>query len=899
LRGLTPGTRLGPYEVVALLGAGGMGEVYRARDTKLNRDVAIKVLLASVASDADRLARFSREAQVLASLNHPNIAHIHGLEEANGVTALILELVEGEDLSQRIARGLMPIDEALPIAKQIAEALAAAHEQGIIHRDLKPANIKVRPDGTVKVLDFGLAKALDSNAGSSVTAMNSPTITTPALTQMGIVIGTAAYMSPEQAKARGADKRSDVWAFGCVFYELLTGQRAFPGDDVEDTLASVLKSDPDWNALPSPLPASIRALIEGSLKKDRRERIADISTALFLLNQPQAMSISAPISQSARRSWWRRGVFAVFGVAICALGLAGFWYLKPSPVLPVTRFVITLPQGQQLTQNNRTAIALSPDGTHVVYVAGTRLYLRSMSELEARELAGTDASANPVFSPDGQSLVFWASGDRALKRIAVIGGVPSTICPLGTAPSGMIWSTEGILFAQPGVGIMRVSPNGGKPEVLVGVSSSEGLVQSPQMLPDGNTLLFTIAPGASAPIGNRWDHARVVAQSLKTGERKTLIDGGAEGRYVPTGHLVYVLGGTLFAVPFNIATLEVTGGSVPVIEGVRRVAAASVGTAHFAFSNSGSLVYLPGPMSWGREELFLFDRKGGAEALKLPPASYGHPRVSPDGQRLAFETNDGKETMISTYELSGTSSVRRLTFAGNNRFPLWSANGQRVVFQSDRDGDLALFSQSVDGGTAVRLTKPDSGTSHVPESYSPTGEILLFNVAGSATTSLWTLSVQDRKATPFSDVRSSYPSNAAFSPNGRWVAYQAGDGSAGEATTYMEPFPPTGTKYEIARGGRPLWSRDGKQLFYVPAAGEFRVVTVTTQPTFRVTNPVAIPRGFGIADPARPRPFDITPEGRIIGIGAAGMSQSASGPSGEIHVVLNWFDELRTRVPQK
>jgi serine/threonine-protein kinase len=876
-----------------------MGEVYCARDTKLNRSVAIKVLPDLFASDADRLARFTREAQTLGALNHPHIAQVYGLEESSGVRGLVMELVEGEDLSQRIGRGPTALDEALPIAKQIAEALEAAHEQGIIHRDLKPANIKVRFDGTVKVLDFGLAKALEpmSAVGGSVTA--SPTITTPAMTQMGIVIGTAAYMSPEQAKARGADKRSDVWAFGCVFYELLTGQRAFPGEDVADTLASVLKSDPNWNALPSALPSSVRALIEGSLEKDRRNRIADISTALFVLNQPQALSTFVPVSQLTRLSAWRRRVMFILCVAIGVLGIAALWKLKPSAAVPVTRFAITLPQGQQLTQNNRSAIALSPDGTRVVYVVGTRLYLRSMSELRAIEISGTDGALNPVFSPDGQAVVFWASSDRTLKRIAVSGGVPFTICPLGTAPSGMTWDTEAIFFAQSGVGIMRVSPNGGKPEVLVGVSASEGLAQAPQMLPDSNTLLFTIAEGTIASGGDRWDHARVVAQSLVTGERKTLIDGGAEGRYVTTGHLVYILGGTLFAVPFNIAALQVTGGPVPVIEGVRRVASPSVGTAHFAFSNSGSLVYLPGPVSRGREELFLFDRDGGADALKLPAASYAHPRVSPDGQRLALETDDGKEMAISIYELSGTSSVRRLTFGGNNRFPVWSADGRRIVFQSDRDGDRALFWQSIEGGTAERLTTPDSGTSHVPESYSPTAEILLFNVAGPSTMSLWTLSVQDRKAMPFPNVHSAFPSNATFSPNGRWVAYQSGEASAGEATTFVEPFPPSGTKHQIARGGRPLWSRDGKQLFYVPAAGQFRVVTVITQPTFRFTNAVAIPRGFGIADPASPRQFDMAPDGRIIGIGGAGTSQSGSGPPDEIHFVLNWFEELRTRVPNK
>ncbi|MDO8680153.1 MAG: serine/threonine-protein kinase [Acidobacteriota bacterium] len=391
---LDPGTRLGVYEVVALLGAGGMGEVYRARDTKLNRDVAIKVLLPSVAGDPDRLARFSREAQVLASLNHPNIAHIHGLEESGGVTALILELVEGEDLAQRIARGPIPIDEALPIARQVAEALEAAHEQGIIHRDLKPANIKVRPDGTVKVLDFGLAKAVDPPAGTAAAAAlaNSPTLTSPAMmTGVGVILGTAAYMSPEQAKGRVADKRSDVWGFGCVLYEMLTGRRAFTGEDRSDTLAAVLTGEPDWNALPPHVPSAVRALIHGCVRKDRKARIGDISTALFLLGQPKAVEPAAPVTRPLPPPVWRRAMLVLAGALIgAAIAAAVLWRREPQPPSQVTRFSFALPQGQQLTVALR-AVAMSPDGTRLVYSADGRLFLRSVSEFEARAIPG----ANP------------------------------------------------------------------------------------------------------------------------------------------------------------------------------------------------------------------------------------------------------------------------------------------------------------------------------------------------------------------------------------------------------------------------------------------------------------------------------------------------------------------------
>jgi eukaryotic-like serine/threonine-protein kinase len=678
---------------------------------------------------------------------------------------------------------------------------------------------------------------------------------------------------------------------------MLTATRAFPGEDVSDTLAAVLKSDPDWRALPSMLPASIRSLIDGSLKRDRRERIGDISTALFLLNQPRAVTTAAPLGQPSSGPVWRYAVLVVAGVAIGAAAVAGIWKLTPSSAAPLTRFAMTLPQGQQLTLQ-RQALAISPDGTQIAYAADGRLYLRAMSELEARALPGTDGSITPVFSPDGQSLVFFSLPDSALKRIAFSGGVPVTICQTPAA-LGISWGNDGILFAQQGGGIMRVSPNGGKPEVLVGLNLSEGYLSDPQMLPGGGALLFTVGQGAAAAPGDPWASARIVVQSLKTGERKTLIEGGADARYVPTGHLVYALRGTLFAVPFNLAQLAVTGGAVSIVEGVRRATSVTVGTAHFVFSSSGSLVYLPGPASGAQQALFLFDRKGGAEALNLPPGSYGYPRVSPEGRRLAFETTDGKEAVVSMYELSGTSAPRRLTFGGNNRFPIWSADGQHIAFQSDREGDRAVFWQPVDGGDAQRLTKPDPGTSHVPESWSPAGDTLLFSATKGSATSLWTLSGRDRKALLFGDVRSSLlPTDAAFSPDGRWVAYQTAEpgDAAAEGTTYVQSFPSSGRKHQIARGGRPLWSRDGKELFYIPTPTQLMAVTVRTEPSWTVTGPVEVPRGFGVSSPTTPRTFDILPDGRIVGIGPVGQSSSGSGPA-QIHVVLNWFTELQQRVP--
>jgi eukaryotic-like serine/threonine-protein kinase len=897
---LTAGTRLGVYEILAPLGAGGMGEVYRAHDTKLGRSVAVKVLSEALASDPDRIARFEREAKVLASLNHPHIAALYGSEESDGWHFLVMELVEGETLAERIGNRPMPVPETLSIARQIAVALEAAHERGIVHRDLKPANVKITPDDAVKVLDFGLAKALgvaDAAADSGAAGLtHSPTLTFAGATQAGMILGTAPYMSPEQAKGRAADKRSDVWAFGCVLYEMLTGRRAFEGDDVSETLASVIKGDPDWTALPSNVPHAVGALIQGCLKKDRKERIGDISTALFLLGQPLVAAHVPPASHTPR-SLWRRGLPVAAGVVIGAVAVAALaWRPRPVPTpLAVTRFAIPLPPGQHLF-TPRHVLAISPDGRQIAYAADERVYLRSMSESEPRVIAGADGTS-PVFSPDSQWILFMTTADSSLKKAPVAGGAPTRISQLNTTPSGIRWDSDGILFALAGSGIMRVSADGGKPAVVVPIAAGDALPNGPQQLP-GGVLLFTIARRTAddAP----WDKAQIVVQSLKTGERKTIIEAGADARYVPTGHIVYAVSGTLFAVPFDVARLAVTGAAVPVVEGVARATSVSSGSAQYAFSDSGSLIYLEGPTSASRRDVLRFDRQGSAEALTVSPGAYAYPRVSPDGKRLALETHEAKETNVAIYDLSGSSAVRRLTFGGNNRFPIWSADGQRLAFQSDREGDAAVFWQPADGGSAERLTKPEPGTIHLPESWSPTRDVLLFSAAKGSDVSLWTFDVRERKATAFSDVRSTnFATDAVFSPDGRWVAYQIGEPGQAEATTYVQPFPPNGTKYQIGRGGRPAWSRDGSELFYVPAPGQFRAVKVRTQPTFEFSNPISIPRNFGIADPINPRPYDVTPDGRFVGIGTALQAGTGSTRSTQIHVVLNWFEELKVRVPAR
>ena len=889
---LTSGTRLGPYEIVAPLGAGGMGEVYRAKDTNLGREVALKTLPASITHDAERLARFRREAQLLAALNHPHIGSIYGVEEMDGHRFLVLELVEGQTLAARIQNGPLPLEEALVIAREIAEALQSAHDKGIIHRDLKPANIALTEHDRVKVLDFGLAKATDASTSGSVEALNSPTITSPAmLTGMGVILGTAAYMSPEQARGREADKRSDVWAFGCVLYEMLAGRRPYEGDDVSDTLAAVLRSEPAWDALPPSVPPSIRSLIHGCLEKNPRERISDISTALFVLKHPLSSPVPAAAQAPPGRS--SRFIAALAVGAIVTVGVAAvvLWPRQGAPAAPVMRFAVGLP-GSQFTLARR-ALALSPDGTRIVYAADGRLYLRSISDIEPRAIPGGNPGIHPSFSPDSQSVVFWT--DAALKRISATGGPAVTICETTPSPFGIHWSDAGIIFVQPGTGIMRVSPNGGTPDMLVRVAAADGLAHSPQLLPDGDTLLFTLGAGG-VPTSNFWDKAEIIVQSLKSGTRKTLIKGASDGRYVPSGHLVYMVEGTMMAVGFDLKKLEVTSGPVPIVEGIRRSAPAAGNASQFEVSATGVLIYVPGPARSGQEDVFLYDRKGQATPLKLPTGSYSFPRVSPDGKRIAVETTDGKQAVISIYDLSGASSLRRLTFGGNNRLPIWSADGTRIAFQSDREGDHAIFWQPVDGGTAERLTRAEPGTSHVPESWAPRSDVLLYSSTKASESTLWSFSVRDRKAARFSDVTSrAFPTDAAFSPDGRWVAYQSGDVGTGEAMTYVQPFPATGAKYEISRGGRPMWSRDGKELFFVPAPSQFMSVSIHTDPEFGFGSPVPVPRRFGLAPPANPRPYDILPDGRIVSVDAANLAGDQA--SAQIQVVLNWFEELKAKLP--
>jgi serine/threonine-protein kinase len=906
---LTAGARIGPYEVRALLGAGGMGEVYRARDTRLKRDVALKILPASFAADPERLARFQREAEVLASLNHPNIGAIHGVEEGDGIRALVLEFVDGPTLADLIARRAgpsgpagLPLDEALPIARQIADALEAAHERGIIHRDLKPANIKLRPDGAVKVLDFGLAKLTQvvgrdfSPAGSEDPAYAmtaSPTMTSPAMTRLGVILGTAAYMAPEQARGRAVDKRSDIWAFGCVLYEMLTGKQVFvAGETISDAIAAILKNEPDWHVLPAETPSNIRTLLFRCLQKDVKKRVRDAGDIVLELDEPLPAPATSAAGPSRGASMFSRRslLMGLSGLLLGALvtGLA-VRLLEPPRSAPVTRFTMRLPPGQRLAGLDVTAMAFSPDGRRLAYVASAggpqQLYLREMDSLEGMPIAGTEGATSPFFSPDGQWVGFFAS--NRLKKVSVSGGAPVILAPLSELGRGASWGVEGDIIFSSGLasGLSLVSSAGGTVQTLTTLDRQKGQrsYRFPHHLPGGRSVLFTVGTGGS------WDDARIEVLRLDTGERRVLIEGGSDGRYVPSGHLVYLRAGTLMAVPFNLDQLEISGNAVEVVDGVLP-STNLTGAAQAAFADDGSLFYVPGTRRVSERTLVLIDRIGTEQAFPLPPRPYQFPRLSSDGQRLALDIDEGNRQDVWLYDLR-RGTLTRLTFDGG-MFPVWTPDGKKVTFESNKEGPTNLFWRSADGsGAEERLTTSDN-PQHQGQ-WSPNGETLAFTEAALATGwDIWTLSLKDgRKVqaflqTPFNET------NPAFSPDGRWVAYQSDE--SGRDEVYVQPFPGPGSKELVSTDGgtEPAWSRDGRELFY-RSGDRMLAVPTTTQPAFRASKPeVLFERPYWTVYPGRI--YDVTADGRRF-LMIKESEQAAAAV--HINVVQNWLEELRRLVP--
>ena len=895
---LTVGTQLGSHEITALLGQGGMGEVYRARDLRLKREVAIKILPDEFSRDVDRVSRFQREAELLASLNHPNIGAIYDLQEANDTRFLVLELVEGETLAERIQRGPIRVEQALDIGKQICEALEAAHEKGVVHRDLKPANVKITPEGRVKVLDFGLAKALQA-APASGTLSNSPTLTIGA-TQAGVILGTAAYMSPEQVKGFEVDARSDMFSFGSVLYEMLTTRPAFQGDTAAEVLASALVREPDFSLLPPNLNPRIQELLQRCLQKNPKRRwqaVGDLRAELeTVANMPQlASDVSEP--RETRRSIGRQIIpILVSSIVFAFIASIATWNIKRPQVGNVVRLPFVLPDDQQLTSSGSRQLAVSPDGSRLVYAANNQLFIRAMSEMEARPIPGTDSqnASSPFFSPDGQWVGFYSRLEGAVKKVAIGGGPSITICKENGFNAS--WVGDQILFASTGSGIMRVSENGGTPEIIVPIKLP-GVADNPQLLDNGRYLLFTLSMGGGSD-SDRWDKAQIIVQSLQTGERHIVLKDASSAFYVPTGHLVYAQSGTLFAIPFDLKTGQVRGGAVPVIEGITRALNTVSGVMNFAFSNDGSLFYVPGnPTGDATWTLAFVDRSGKNQPLPLSPRGYYHPRISPDGNQIAFGTS--QDGAIWVYDLKGGGPPRRLLFEGRSSSPIWSSDGRRITFTWDRGGDRGLFSVPAEGGLPERLTSSESGTTDLADLWLD-ANTLAFRVATRPFGSMWTLSLDgDRKPKPLAPTSNSTQLGAAFSPNRRWFAYSSNE-IGRRFEIFVQPFPPTGQKNQIsAEGGTwPLWSPDGKQLYYVQqTTGHLVAVDVHAEPTFGFGKNVALPIDRAVvADTPQGRNYDVASDGKFLAVMVPALAREP-GSRQQINVVLNWFRELQERVP--
>jgi eukaryotic-like serine/threonine-protein kinase len=884
---LSPGTRLGPYEVLAAIGSGGMGEVYRARDTKLGREVAVKILPGLFASDPDRMMRFEREARTLASLNHPHIAQIYGFEETPavaghaGVSALVMELVEGEDLIDRIARGPVPLDEALPIARQIAEALEAAHEAGVIHRDLKPANIKVRPDGTVKVLDFGLAKLADPAAATSDaiagSPADSPTFTSPAMTALGVILGTAAYMAPEQARGRAVDRRADIWAFGCVLFEMLTGRRAFEGDDVSDTLASVLKSEPDWTALPAGTPPALRRLLRRCLVKDPGRRLSGIGLARFEIDDAAGPADDGPTHSPVQPSGATHGLWyalAALVVLLAFLAAALVLLLRPAQAPPdVIRFAVAPPPGT--TFGRASDVAISPDGRRVAFRAGPpgeprTLWIREADRLAPRQLAGTERALRLFWSPDGRSIAFFAP-DGALKRLDVDGGAVRTISELKFVGAGGAWGPGDVIVVQSGSRLYRVSALGGPPTEM----TAEGAgVMFPSFLPDGRLLATT-------------ERGQIVTGSLDSTEWTPIAEATSRVLYAHPGYLVFVQQGQLVAQPFDLSRRAIAGDPVPLdVEPVRTTGSSPGGITDglFSVSQNGVLAYEPGEFQLGGVPVWV-DRSGSELGAVLTGTEIvAFPRLSPDGQRLAMVV-DGD---IWVGDLRNRPSIR-LTFAGSGSLsPIWSPDGQRLVYEWGAP-DIALWSIAADGSESAPVRVSPFMHLH-PHGWAPDGrELLVVRLAGEDTDILALPPGETSEPRPvLATPAGAGVEGAALSPDGRWLAYAAYP--TGLPEIWVRPYPGPGAPVRVSIGGgtQPVWARDGRELYWWSHSGMIMAAAIQPGSEFDFASPVALfeSRHSRVGQPPS---YDVAPDGRFL------MLKPPETEAMPITVITNWVAEVERR----
>jgi serine/threonine-protein kinase len=865
-----------------------MGEVYRARDTKLGRDVAIKTLPAALAADKERLARFEREAKLLATLNHANIGVIHGLDEHDGTLYIAMELVEGETLDEKLKAGPLAIDDALRLALQIAGALEAAHDKGVVHRDLKPANIMITREAQVKVLDFGLAKAFAGNP-SEASPAHSPALSL-AMTQAGLILGTAAYMSPEQASGQATDQRADIWAFGVVLYEMLTGLPLFSGESVPHILAAVLQTGPDWSRLPRNLHPRLKLLLERCLEKKARNRYHSIADARVdiekVLSDPRGVVAADGSGAVPARSMAARvagSVALVVGGAAVA-GIVGWSLWPPSAPAPVNRWAYVLPEGQAFRNPGRLVMALSPDGRRFVYNAADGLYVRSMDELEARRIPGTEEIlTNPFFAPDGQSVAYFAGGQ--LKRVALSGGAPVVIAGDLVNPLGASWGPDGtILLGQPD-GIYRISADGGTAERVVAAQDGER-VYGPELLPDGDSVLFSATTTVS------WDEAQIAVQSLSTGERTGLLSGGSDAHYVPTGHLVYALGDGLLGVAFDADTLALSGGPVSVVQGVMRSGVSAA--ANYGIANDGTLAHVSGGASFLAVLTPVWvDRNASEEPLGFGPCICVSPAVSPDGTRLAYDsrTPDLTDADLWVWSLGQRTNTRLTSEPELELGSLWSPDSTQIAYSSLGEG---LFMRPADGtGMPEQLVQSNRTTVAwawtandgliVSEATQENGtDIAMINVAGD----------HERRpllTTPFNEYR------PALSPNGRWLAYESDE--SGQNEIYVRPFPEVDTnKWPVSSGGgvEAKWSRDGRTLFYLGPTSLMEAA-VGEGAAFTYETPKAVlDRAPYYYHPTPPRSYDVSPDGRrFVFVKLPAVEQQ------QIIVVTNWVEELERRVPTK
>jgi len=889
---LAAGSKLGPYEILAPIGAGGMGEVYRARDPRMGREVAIKI-------SAERFSdRFSREGRAVAALNHPNICHLYDV----GPDYLVMELVEGPTLAERIREGAVPLEEALGIARQIADALEAAHEKGIVHRDLKPGNIKLRPDGTVKVLDFGLAKMGDASEANA-RAESSPTFTLEAASRVGMILGTAAYMAPEQARGKPVDKRADIWAFGVVLYEMLTGRRLFDGEDISETLAKVIQAEPRWDGIP----ARARRLLRKCLEKDPKRRLRDIGDAWELVDGSGVPDAPA-LRTGNPRAWVAWTAAAALGVAAAAAGL-GWWRATRPAFHPLVRLSVDL--GADAVPGPRVTAVLSPDGTRIVFPVQPRgggglgqLATRLLDQPTATPIRGTEEGANPFFSPDGQWLGFVANG--RLRKVAVQGGAAVTLCDAVNMRGGS-WGEDGnIVFAQYDAGLQSVSAAGGVPQPLTRPSDfGESRHVWPQILPGGSAVLFCGAPAGSQSAED--DDIEVL--SFKTGRKKVLLHGGYAARYLPTagarGHLVYLHEATLFGVPFDPERLELSGTPAPLVDDIG--ANANAGSGQFSFSETGTFVYLGGKSSAAPYPIVWLDSDGKTTPLVAQPGIYDAPRFSPDGKRLAYLANTGKNDDVFVYDLAGGTSTQ-LTFTAPGNFELaWAPDGKHLVFgESSTTGSALWWIRADRSGEPQKLL--DGKLPMRPQSFSPDGKRLAFvqnSTGGNPDVWMLPLDLADRDH-PKAGTPEAYLTgpqievDAAFSPDGRWLAYSSGDTSAKDEIYVRPSATGAGGKWKVStQGGKfPAWSHDGRALLFL--GGDDRIM-VTEYAVKGDAFAFSRPRAWSdkqIMRRSTRQNFDLAPDGKRV---AAIPRPDVEERAGTLHVtfLLNFFDEVRRRVPSE